>query len=128
MKKLTLVIFAMLTIFVSCKKDSDNKSNNKSRTLKYEATGNFSGTLTASYTTAAGGTANDAITLPYNKEITYASNVTAAIIALSGGGGVAGQKVTLVIKRGGSQVGTPIEFVAEGSSGGFSKAAPVVVF
>lgn len=127
MKKLTIAIMTVLTILASCKKDSDSKPNNTSRTLKYEVIGNFTGTLTASYTTASGGTANDQITLPYNKEITYASNVDAAIIALSGGGGVAGQKVTLIIKRGGTQVGTPKEIVAN-NSGSFSESAPVVVF
>lgn len=127
MKKLIIATLTVFTILVSCKKDSDEKPNNTSRTIKYEVTGNFTGTLTASYTTASGGTANDQITLPYNKEINYASNVTAAIIALSGGGGIAGQKVTLVIKRGGTPVGQPKEIVAQ-SSGGFSEAAPVVVF
>lgn len=121
------MLIAMLTILGACKKKADDKPNTASRTLKYEVTGNFGGTLVASYTTASGGTANDQITLPYQKEITYATNVTAAIMALSGSGGVAGQKVVLLIKRGGKQVGQPFEVTAE-SSGGFSKAAPVVVF
>ncbi|MES2651842.1 MAG: hypothetical protein V4663_08880 [Bacteroidota bacterium] len=127
MKKLTIAFITALTIFASCKKDKDNKPNTSSRTLRYEVTGNFTGTVIASYTTAAGSTANDQITLPWNKEVNYASSVTAAIILVTGNGGVAGQKVTVVIKRGGTQVGTPIEAVA-GSSGSFSQPAPVVVF
>lgn len=128
MKKLSIAFITALTILVSCKKDSDKQPDNSSRTIRYEVTGNFTGTLIASYTTAAGGTANDQInSLPWNKEINYASNVTAVIIAVSGNGGTAGQKVTVVIKRGGSQVGTPMEVVAN-SSGGFTQAAPVVVF
>lgn len=127
MKKLIIALLTVITILSSCKKDKDNKPNTSSRTLRYEVTGNFTGSVIASYTTAAGSTANDPITLPWNKEITYNSNVTAAIILVTGNGGVAGQKVTVVIKRGGSQVGTPTEAVAE-SSGSFSKPAPVVVF
>ena len=128
MKKLTIVFLTALTILVSCKKDDKKTPDRKSRTLRYEMTGNFTGTLIAAYTTAGGGTTNDQITtLPWNKEITFADNVTAASIALVGNGGTPGQKVTLVIKRGGTQVGTPVEAVAN-SSGAFSEAAPVVVF
>jgi len=129
MKKSTFALFMVLAIFVSCKKDSDKKPDNSSRTIRYDMTGNFTGSaLIASYTTAGGGTDNDPITsLPWTKEITYATNVTAAIIAISGNGGVPGQKVTLVIKRGGAQLGTPIEATAD-ASGNFSKSAPPIIF
>lgn len=127
MKKFMIALLTVVTILSSCKKDKDNKPNTSSRTLRYEVTGNFTGSVIASYTTAAGSTANDPITLPWTKEINYATSVTAAIILVTGNGGVAGQKVTVVIKRGGSQVGAPVEIVAE-SSGSFSKPAPVVVF
>lgn len=118
-----------LTIFVSCKKTKDTGPGNSSRTLRYEITGNFAGTLIASYTTATGGIANDEVTsMPWNKEITYSSNVTAAVISLSGTGGVTGQKATLIIKRGGSQVGSPIEVTAN-SSGAFPpQSSPAIVF
>lgn len=128
MKKLTIVFIAALTILAACKKDADKTPDRPSRTLRYEMTGNFTGTLFASYTTASGGTTNDQITtLPWNKEITYADKVTAAVIAITGNGGTAGQKVTLVIKRGGTQLDTPMEIVAN-SFGAFSASAPVVVF
>ncbi len=131
MKKLTMAFIAMLAILTSCKKDADKQpdgNNNTSRVVRYELTGNFTGQIIASYTTAAGGTANDEVTsLPWSKEITYAPNVTAAILAVSGGGGVAGQKVTVIRKRGGQQIGTPTEITAQ-SNGGFSEAAPVIVF
>ena len=117
---------AALSFFVACSKDDDKPSGNSSRTLQYQVTGNFSGSLYASYTTASGGTANDPITLPWNKEITFASGVTAATIVISGNGGIAGQQVTIVVKRGGSQISsTPA--TADGY-GSFSKAAPPVVF
>jgi hypothetical protein len=126
MKHLFLLLLCIFCLFVSCKKKSTN-DNNTSRVVKYEISGNFSGTLFASYTTASGGTANEQVTsLPWSKEITYASNVSAAIIAFSGNGGTAGQQVTIVVKKGGTQVSsTP---VTAGSSGSFSQAAPVVTF
>lgn len=129
MKKSIFALLMVVTVFISCKKDSDKKPDTASRNIRYEITGNFTGTaLIASYTTAGGGTNNDAVTsLPWTKEITYDTNVAAAIIAISGNGGVAGQKVTLVIKRGGIKLGTPIEAVADGA-GSFSKAAPPIVF
>jgi hypothetical protein len=127
MKKLTIALLTLFTVFVSCKKDSDNPSGNSSRTIRYEVTGNFTGTILASYTTAPGSTANDPIaSTPWSKEITYASNVTAAIIAVSGNGGTSGQKITVVVKRSNSQISSTV--VTAGSSGGFSQAAPVVVF
>jgi hypothetical protein len=129
MKKSIFTLLMVVTVFISCKKDSDKKPDTASRNIRYEISGNFTGTaLIASYTTAGGGTNNDPITsLPWTKEITYATNVAAAIIAISGNGGVAGQKVTIVVKRGGSQVGTPIDAVAD-ASGSFSKSAPAIVF
>jgi len=128
MKNSIFALFMVLAVFVSCKKDSDKKPDNSSRTIRYEITGNFTGpTLFASYTSAGGGTANDPIVLPWTKEITYSSNVAAAIIAISGNGGVAGQKVTIVVKRGGNQVGAPIDALAD-ASGSFSKSAPAIVF
>lgn len=116
-----------LSVCAACSSKDDNKpSGNSSRTLQYQVTGNFSGSLYASYTTAGGGTANDPITLPWNKEITFASGVTAAAVVISGNGGVAGQQVTIVVKRGGSQISsTPATADASGS---FSQAAAPVVF
>ncbi|MDR6781867.1 hypothetical protein ABIE26_001644 [Pedobacter africanus] len=127
MKKLALAFIAVLTVLVSCKKDEKKNPEPSSRTLRYEITGNFTGSLVASYTTASGGTSNDQVTLPWNKEINYAQSVTAAILAVSGSGGTAGQKVTVVIKRGGVQVGETIEATA-GSAGSFTKAAAPIVF
>ena len=127
MKNLALLIITSIGLLVSCKKDSEN-GNSSSRNLRYEISGNFTGIFFASYTTAAGGTSNEQITsLPWSKEITYSSNVTAASIALNGNGGTSGQKVTLIIKRDNKPVGTPIVVVAN-SAGAFSEAAPVVIF
>jgi hypothetical protein len=129
MKKIALILFVSLMLFSSCNKDDDNETINTSRTLHYSLTGNFSGTnLIVSFTTANGGTSNEQINiLPWDREITYNSNVTAANIAVSGNGGTAGQQVTLIIKRGNTVIGTPTVATAD-ASGSFTKAAPVVVF
>ena len=129
MKKIALILFVSLMLFSSCNKDDDNETINTSRTLHYSLTGNFSGTnLIVSFTTANGGTSNEQINiLPWDREITYNSNVKAANIAVSGNGGTAGQQVTLIIKRGNTVIGTPTVATAD-ASGSFTKAAPVVVF
>lgn len=100
-----LVLIASMTI-LSCKKDNgNNNNNNSSRAIKYEVSGNYTGSMIASYTTTSGGTTNETMPgLPWSKEVIYASNVTAAIIAVTGNGGVPGQQVTVVVKKGGSQI------------------------
>jgi hypothetical protein len=119
----SLLVVSYLLFFSSC---DDSSPEAPSRTIKYEVTGNFSGAVFASYTTASGGTNNESASLPWSKEITYASNVTAAIIAISGNGGTAGQQLTIVVKKGNTQVSsTPI---TAGSQGSFSQSAPVVTF
>lgn len=128
--KTTLARFALLIIIIhlnfSCSRDNDD-NNNSSRVIKYEITGNFPASKIASYTTATGGTFNEPLAaLPWTKEITYAANVTAAIIAVSGNGGSPGQTVTVVVKRGGSVISTTI--ATADIAGSFSKSAPVIVF
>ena len=128
MKKLTIAIITVFAILVSCKKDSDDKPTGSSRTLRYEVTGNYTGKFIAAYHTTSGGLTNEEVTsLPWSKEITYQSNVAAASIGVGGAGGVAGQKVTLVIKRGGIQEGAPIEQTVN-SQGAFSIQGQVIVF
>lgn len=125
MKKLLILCIAALTILASCKKEN-NKGPNTSREFRYEVSGNFTGTFYVSYTTATGSTDNEQVTLPWSKDITYAATVDAAIVLLTGNGGIAGQKVTLTTKRGGKKVAT-FDAVAE-ASGSFSKPAPIIVF
>lgn len=128
MKKLVLTLISILIIVVSCKK-KDTNPDNSSRTIRYEITGNFTGTLIASFTTAAGATANEQVTsIPWSKEISYSSNVTAAVMSLSGSGGVVGQKITLAIKRSGTQQGIPMEITANNSGTFPPQSSPVIVF
>lgn len=124
MKNIIVVIILFLALFSSCKKDDAPAS---SRLVRYEVTGNYAGTVYASYTTASGSTANEQLTaIPWSKEVTYAANVTAAIIAISGNGGIAGQQVTVVVKKAGSQLSTT-QATADGS-GSFTKAVPAITF
>lgn len=114
---------ALLVFGVACDKDDKELS----RTISYELAGNYTGSLIASYTTATGGTNNDPVTaLPWNKEITYDSNVTAAIFAISGNGGTTGQQVTVVVKRGSTLVSTTV--ATADASGSFSKPVPTIIF
>ncbi len=124
--KLFLVLILGLSFFgMSCDKDKDQGGS--SRTVKFELSGTFNGFLVLSYTTASGGATTEEVTaLPWSKEITYASNVTAAGFGVGGSGGTAGQTVSIVVKRGGSQISsTP---ATANSAGGISAAAPSVVF
>ena len=124
-KRILWIAFALI-LFSGCKKDNTT-NNNSSRTLRYEITGNYSGSLVASYTTATGGTANETVTtLPWAKEITYASSVTAADIAIAGNGGTVGQQVTVIVKRGGTQVSSTT--TTADNAGSLSRSAPVIVF
>lgn len=128
MKKLTIVLLSIITIFASCDKDSDDNAVNSSRTIRYDVTGNFTGSFTAAYTPVSGGITSEEVTsLPWSKEITYAAGVAGASIGITGGGGVPGQRVTLVIKRGNIQVGEPI-MQPVNSSGVFSIAGNPIVF
>ena len=128
MKNLSLVLTVLLVVFSSCN-DDDNEPGITSRTLRYELTGNFSGSnMLAAYTTANGGATTEEIpSLPWAKEITFDSNVGGASMVVSGTGGLAGQQVTMIIKKGGAQVGTPITTPANGG-GTFTISSPVITF
>ncbi len=129
MKTKPIALITILCIFFSCNNSDEKKPQNTSRTLRYELTGNFSGSnMLAAYTTPSGGTTSEQISiLPWSKEITYDAVVGGASLAVTGGGGTAGQKATLVIKRGGIQVGSSITATAD-SQGTFSIAAPAIIF
>lgn len=111
MKTLTIALFTALTVFASCSNDEANEPQNTARTLRYVLTGSFSGSnIIAAYTTASGATVTEQITsLPWNKEITFASTVGVFNMVVSG----AGQQVTLVTKKGGIQLGTPTASTAD---------------
>ena len=131
MKKINVYILLVLiasVTFLSCEKDKDdNNNNNTSRVVRYEISGNYTGSQTVVYTTASGGTTNETITtLPWIKDITYASTVNGAAIALTGTGGTAGQSVSLVVKRTGS---SPLTTPGTADANGIiSVASPAITF
>lgn len=129
MKTFAIALLTALTVFTSCSNDENTDPQNTSRTLRYELTGNFSGdNIIAAFTTASGGTVTEQITsIPWNKEITFDSNVGGASIVVSGAGGAAGQQVTLIIKKGGTPLGTPITGTAD-TGGTFTISSPVIIF
>ena len=104
-RKLLLVVagpllFFLNLFFFSCSKDSVTP-NNKSRNVKFELTGNYTGNITVAYTLANGGTqAFSDIRLPWAKEIVYENSVGG--LGFSGNGeislsNVQGQTVTINI-------------------------------
>lgn len=129
MKTLAIALLTALIVFASCSNDDDNEAQNTSRTIRYELTGDFSGNnLIAAYTTASGGTVTEQITsLPWNKEITFGSQVGGGNIVVSGAGGAAGQQATLVIKKGSIPLGSPITTSAD-AGGTFTLSSPVIIF
>lgn len=128
MKKHFLALFvAVAALTVSCSDDDNNNAGGNSRDIKYEITGNFSGTMTAVYTTSSGGnTAAEVTSLPWDLEQTMANDVVAAGFGVSGSGGEAGEQVEIKVYRGGSEVSST-EATAN-SSGIFTATAPSIVF
>lgn len=106
--KSVFAIFFIVTILLSCSKDDD--STPSSRVVKYEVTGNFSGTLDATYILANGGGTNEVISsIPWIKEITYASTVPSIGILVGGFGGNASQTITVKIFVGGEEISSTPE-------------------
>ena len=120
------LLFVIAFIFIqSCKKKDDDDTNN-SRLIKYEVSGTYSGGVIASYISANGGTINETVTLPWSKEVNYNSNVSAAVMAVSGNGGTAGQQVKVVVLKGGTQISSTT--VTADNTGSFSSSVPVITF
>lgn len=106
MKTLAIVLTLAFTA-VSCSSDSDNESEpvNKSRDVKYEITGNFTGKLDVTYMERSGAPLiEDVPSLPWVKEFTADAKSDGALVHTGGLGGVAGQKVTAKIYVGGKVV------------------------
>lgn len=121
------LLLSCIVFITSCKKTETSQNSPNTRSVRYEITGNFTGNTFASYTNASGATINEQITsLPWNKDITYASSVTAAILAVSGNGGVSGQQLTIVVKKAGNTASTTR--ATANSAGSFTITTPVVTF
>ena len=101
MKKLTIAIITVFTILVSCKKD-DNPISGDSRNIKYEITGNATGTFDATYITGSGSGANEIPTaLPWSKEIVIQNGFSQVGINAAVLGATPGKTITAKIFVGG---------------------------
>ena len=122
-KVISIIIFSWFG--VSCSEDDSTPA--KSRDIKFEVTGNFTGALSATYVNATGGGANESISaLPWNKTLTYASTVPSTALSIGATGGVTGQTVRVKVFAGGTLISdTP--GVAD-ASGMVVVAAPTYVF
>nr|WP_294897571.1 MmpS family transport accessory protein [uncultured Pedobacter sp.] len=102
MKKLTIAIIAVFTILVSCSKNDDNPTPADSRNIKYEITGNATGTFDVTYTTGSGSGTNEAPTsLPWSKEIVLQNDVNSVVINSAVIGATPGKIITTKIYVGG---------------------------
>nr|WP_322623800.1 MmpS family transport accessory protein [uncultured Flavobacterium sp.] len=129
MKKHFLGLFlAVAALTASCSDDDNNSgSASRSRDVKYEITGNFTGNITVAYMNASGGSSTAEVTsLPWQMEFTAQDNAVAAGFGASGSGGVEGQQVKVKIYQGGSEVGSADATV--NSSGIFTATPPTITF
>ena len=105
-KKLITRSLILLFVFsiLSCDDDEGAPAANK-RNVRFEVTGNFSGTMDATFITESGGGTNEMVTsLPWTKEINYAATVPSMSILVGGYDGVGGQSITLKVFAGGKLV------------------------
>lgn len=100
-------------LFTACSKSNDDKkntapTNNDSRKIKYEITGNYSGKFDVAYSDNINGMTHVTdVTLPWSKEIQYSSNVmTIGIGAQASAVGTPGQTATIKIYSNGTVVKT----------------------
>jgi hypothetical protein len=93
-----------ISLFLTSCGDDDAKPA-KSREIKFEVTGTFSGTIDATYITAGGGATNETLpSLPWTKNVSYQSAVSGTTITIGGGGGITGQTLRVKVFAGGSVV------------------------
>ena len=102
LKTLAIVLTLAFTA-VSCSSDNDDDTKAPaSRDVKYEITGNFTGTSSVTYSEKGGNVLNEDLTsLPWTKEFTAEAKSMGASLSASGYGGVAGQTLTGKIYIGG---------------------------
>jgi len=106
-KKIILFSLVLMNSFllVSCDDDDDDVNPIKSREIKFEVTGNFSGRMDATFITASGGGTNETISaLPWTKSLTYSNTVQSTGITVGGGGGTPGQTIIVKVFAGGNMV------------------------
>jgi hypothetical protein len=103
------MIFKVLSVLIisglplAC--NNDDPAAAKSRDIKFEVTGNFSGTISATYINSSGGGTIETITsIPWIKSILYAATVPSTAMSIGAAGGKAGQTIRLKIFAGGKLI------------------------
>lgn len=125
--RITLLLTSLILSLLLNACSNDEPIPAKSREVKFEVSGNFSGTIDATYITASGGATNETLpSLPWTRSITYKSTLSGTTITLGGTGGVAGQTLKVKVFAGGSVVSeTP---GVANSSGVVVVASPTYIF
>jgi hypothetical protein len=101
LKTLAIVLTLAFTVG-SCSSDDNNDSGSGSRDVRYEISGNYTGSLSVFYFEKGGNALNEDITkLPWTKEFTADAKSLGASLSASGHGGTAGQTLTGKIFIGG---------------------------
>lgn len=99
------VIFVIIVSLLGVSCNENDPSPAKSRDIKFEVTGNFTGALSTTYVTATGGGTNESIpALPWSKTITYAATVPSTGLSVGATGGVAGQTIRVKVFAGGTLI------------------------
>lgn len=97
----TALTILVITFATSCSKDDVNTPAD-SRNVKYEITGNATGTFDATYITASGSGTNETPTsLPWSKEIIVQNSVTTVSFNAAVIGATPGKTITAKIFVGG---------------------------
>ncbi len=99
------MILLLAAFVLSC--GDDDGGVKTSRNVKFEVSGNFSGSLDATYLTESGGGTTESIpSLTWTKTVNYASTVPSTSILVGGLGGSPGQAITVKVFAGGNLVST----------------------
>lgn len=99
-----LALFSMigLSVLTACSKDDDDNKTSDSRNVKYEITGNATGTFDATYISASGAGANVTPTsIPWSKEIVVQAGVASVGLSSAVIGATPGKTIISKIYVGG---------------------------
>lgn len=129
-----LVTVACLTLpFFGCGNSASSPtapsspSPSGNRSVRFEATGNYSGRLLVAFVLANGAnTVEDIPSLPWTRDVTYPPTARATAVAVDGTGGTAGQTIVLRVIAGGNQVSSTSGTALSG--GGINVASPPYIF
>ncbi len=95
------ITILLITFSTSCSSDDDSSAGD-SREVKYEITGNATGTFDSTYITGSGSGANETPTaLPWSKTIVVQANIAAVSISAGVISATPGQTITVKIFVGG---------------------------